>query len=253
MRDFVSLSQTRSVSMGDEWFDIANLNHFWIRRRFEVLLALAGEVLRQARSLAEVGCGHGLLQRQLEDELGVAVDGYDLNTHALAMSESRRSDLFCYDIFERRPELLGKHDVLFLFDVIEHLDNDAAFLACAAEHVVPGGSVLVNVPALQGCYSAYDRAVGHVRRYDIRSLEETARRAGLVIERFSYWGLPLLPLLWWRKLTIHGRGDAEIIRNGMQPPGALANRLLMCFSRLESCPQQLTGTSLMAVLRKKNS
>ena len=134
--------------------------------------------------------------------------------------------------------------------MIEHLEDDAGFLACAAQHVRPGGIVLVNVPALQSCYSAYDKAVGHIRRYDTHSLGDTARKAGLAVERLSYWGLPLLPLLWWRKLTIRGSSDEQIIQNGMKPPGELANWLLMVLSRLEPCPQRIGGTSLMAVLRK---
>lgn len=236
--------------MGDAWFDIASLDHFWVRRRFEVLRSFAGGSLTQRMSLAEIGCGHGLLQRQIEDALALAVDGYDLNLHALSMSVSRRSALFCYDIFERQPDRLSRHDALFLFDVIEHLDDDANFLSCAADHVKPGGIILVNVPALQICYSAYDVAVGHVRRYDSRSLTDVARRAGLVVEAHTYWGLPLLPVLVWRKLTIRGATPEAIIRNGMNPPGALANQLLLRLSRLEPCPQKFTGTSLMAVLRK---
>ena len=236
--------------MGDEWFEIANLDHFWVRRRYEVLRSLARDLLTNDLSMAEVGCGHGLLQRQIEDDLGGRVDGYDLNQHALAMSVSRASRLYCYDIFDRRPELAATHDVLFLFDVLEHLDDDAGFLACAAEYVKPGGLVIVNVPALQSYYSAYDRAVGHIRRYNRMSLENSARRAGLGLDRVSYWGLPLLPLLWWRTITIRGTDDAQIIRNGMKPPGRLANRLLLAWSRLEPCPQRITGTSLMAVLRK---
>ena len=239
--------------MGDAWFDIASLDHFWIRRRFEVLRSFAGEKITQQMNLAEIGCGHGLLQRQIEDELGLTVDGYDLNDHALSMSKSRRSALFCYDIFERQPERLGRHDALFLFDVIEHLEEDAEFLSCAAGHVKPGGIILVNVPALQSCYSAYDVAVGHVRRYDSRSLTGVARRAGLVVEADTYWGLPLLPLLIWRKLTIRGATPEAIIRSGMRPPGTLANHALLWLSRLEPCPQKITGTSLMAVLRKPDN
>lgn len=236
--------------MGDEWFEIANLDHFWIRRRYEVLRSLAADLLNPDASIAEVGCGHGLLQRQIEDDLGSGVDGYDLNQHALSKSVSRISRRFCYNIFDRRPELAGSHDVLFLFDVLEHIDDDSGFLACAAELVKAGGLLIINVPALQSCYSDYDRAVGHVRRYDRTSLTALAERAGLKVERESYWGMPLLPLLWLRKLTIRGKSDREIIQTGMNPPGHLANQLLMVASRLEPCPQRLAGSSLMAVLRK---
>lgn len=240
--------------MGDEWFDSASLEHFWIRRRFEVLKVLASDMIGGGMSLAEIGCGSGLLQRQIEDEFGLAVDGFDLNLRALSRNVSQKSALFCYDICERRAELTGKNDAVFLFDVIEHVEDDAGFLSCAAAHVKPGGILLVNVPAQKNCYSAYDAAVGHARRYDRRSLAECARRSGLLIERETCWGLPLLPLLWWRKLTLRGgRAAADIIRQGMTPSGALANQLLLLLSRLEPCPQMIAGTSLMAVLRKPDA
>ena len=244
------LSEPHAVSMGAEWFEIANLEHFWIRRRYEVLAKLAGDQLNPDVRLAEVGCGHGLLQRQLEDDLHVTVDGYDLDQQSMSRSASRHSNLYCYDIFDRRPELKSKYDGLFLFDVIEHVPDDAAFLACAAEHVKPGGRLFVNVPALQSCFSAYDKAVGHLRRYSRRSLQQAAVGAGLTVERDTYWGFALVPLLWWRKLTLRSGQPEQIINRGMAPPGRLANRALLTLSRVERCPQQLAGASLMAVLRK---
>jgi hypothetical protein len=39
-RDVTILSDPQAVNMADEWFDIANLNHFWTKRRFDVLTAL---------------------------------------------------------------------------------------------------------------------------------------------------------------------------------------------------------------------
>ena len=77
------LSQPEPVSMGDAWFSIASTEHFWIRRRFEVLRALTPGFDWPALRLAEIGCGSGLLQRQLEDECGARVDGFDLNELAL--------------------------------------------------------------------------------------------------------------------------------------------------------------------------
>jgi hypothetical protein len=62
--------------------------------------------------------------------------------------------------------------------------------------------------------------------------------------------LALVPLLWWRKLTLRDGDRNEIIDRGMAPPGRAANRILLTLSRIERCPQQLAGASLMAVLRK---
>src|SRR4051812_14867031 len=81
--DIVHLSAPQNVSMGEYWFDIVSLDHFWMIRRFEVLRKLARPLLNPKLSHCEVGCGTGLLQRQLEQEIGLTVDGYDLCLPAL--------------------------------------------------------------------------------------------------------------------------------------------------------------------------
>jgi len=74
-RPITYLSPPTPVSMGDWWFDIATGDHFWIRRRFDVMRRLADSVLRNSRSAAEIGCGNGLLQREVEDYYRISVQG----------------------------------------------------------------------------------------------------------------------------------------------------------------------------------
>jgi hypothetical protein len=40
-RPIIYLSPPTQVSMGDWWFDIATVDHFWIRRRFDVMRRIA--------------------------------------------------------------------------------------------------------------------------------------------------------------------------------------------------------------------
>src|SRR5437899_12993479 len=85
------LSQPAAVSMADRWFEIASTDHFWVRRRFAVLHRLAGHRISHARGSAEIGCGHALLQRQIEDASGREATGFDLHARALQQYVSRRS------------------------------------------------------------------------------------------------------------------------------------------------------------------
>src|ERR1700690_621622 len=115
------LSPAAKVSMADRWFEIASVDHFWVRRRFEVLKRLENSLIAGAREMAEIGCGHGLLQRQIEDAFNREITGFDLNDYALKQNVSRRSRVCCYDIFQRNPALHEKYDAIFLFDVLEHI------------------------------------------------------------------------------------------------------------------------------------
>jgi len=244
------LSPPAPVSMADRWFEIASVEHFWIKRRFEVFQRLAEELIRNARDIAEIGCGHGLLQRQIEDKFGREVNGFDLNEFALRQNVSRRSAVCCYDISQKDPTLRGRFDLVFLFDVLEHIANENKFLSALLYHLAPTGKLVVNVPAGQWAYSAYDRADGHVRRYSIRSLWEVAKRNSLQITSWTYWGLPLLPLVVLRKLWLSGSHDEEkIVSTGFDSRTNTINKLLGLLAKCEPIPQKLAGSSLLAVLQ----
>jgi SAM-dependent methyltransferase len=235
--------------MADRWFEIAAIDHFWIRRRFEVLQRLAGGLVASAREIAEIGCGHGLLQLQIEETYDRDVSGFDLNEVALKQNVSRRSAINCYDIYQKDLTLRGKFDLIFLFDVLEHITDEDGFLGAVLFHLAPGGKIAVNVPAGMWAYSEYDIAVGHVRRYSIGSLRETAKRNNLEIAECTYWGMPLLPALALRKLWLLGKHDKnQIVSAGMDSRSEVINRLLGLVSQCEPIPQMVLGTSLMAVL-----
>src|SRR5262249_13830617 len=189
------------------------------------------------------------LQLQIEDGYGREVSGFDLNEVALKQNVSRRSAIHCYDIFQKDPALRGKFDLVFLFDVLEHIDDEESFLNALLFHLAAAGNLVVNVPAGMWAYSEYDVAAGHVRRYSIRSLEEVVKRNHLEFTRCTYWGLPLVPTLLLRKLWLLGKRDQDkIISAGFDARNRLVNRLLGLISTCEPIPQKVLGTSLMVVL-----
>ncbi len=249
-KDIVMLSPPTEVSMGAEWFELVDLDHFWIIRRLEVLKRVFGDLLNPAWSYGEVGCGHGIVQQQFEQTFHIPVDGLDLNLGALSTNKSSQGTLYHYDILERRPEMAGKYDCLILFDVLEHITDQDNFLQACLHHLKPGGTLLVNVPAQMGLFSKYDEVVGHIRRYSWDELAEVAKRGGMALGRHTYWGLPFYPLLLIRKRLVANLDASLVIKKGMDRGSPLKNKLLLLLSRLEILPQGLTGTSLMAAFRK---
>jgi SAM-dependent methyltransferase len=75
-------------------------------------------------------------------------------------------------IHDLRPD--ERFDSVLYVDVLEHIERDREELARAAEHVAPGGALVVLVPARPGLFSAFDRALGHFRRYTAESLRAVA-------------------------------------------------------------------------------
>lgn len=244
------ISPEMEVSMGDTWFEVVHMDHFWIRRRCEILQGLAGAVIADARQIGEIGCGNGIVQRQIESIFGKSVDGFDLNTNALKNNLSQRSRVIRYDICENRSEMLGVYDVMLMLDVLEHIADEDPFLYSANRMLAKDGYMVINVPAFKKFYSRYDSAVGHIRRYTIALLSDRLRAAGFACVAYSYWGLPLLPLLLLRKLLIRNIDESTVIQRGMSPGPKWSNEALMMLSRLERVPNHRLGTSLMAVFRK---
>jgi 2-polyprenyl-3-methyl-5-hydroxy-6-metoxy-1,4-benzoquinol methylase len=248
LRNIEYLSAPAAVRMADQWFEIAAMDHFWIRRRFDVLRRLAGGLIPGAREMAEIGCGNGLLQRQIEEAYKREVTGFDLNEYALKQNLSRISKVCCYDIYQKDAALRERFDLIFLCDVIEHITEEDRFFKALMFHLAPGGRVVVNVPAGKWAYSAYDEAAGHVRRYSIATLRAAAGRNDLGITDWSYWGLPLMPALALRKLWLIGNHDQKkIISAGFDTRTPAINGMLRFLSRCEPVPQKFLGTSLMAV------
>jgi Methyltransferase domain len=142
--------------------------------------------------------------------------------------------------------------VILLFDVLEHLGDEDGFVEAIRFHLSPTGTVLLNVPALDLLWSKYDQAQGHFRRYNIATLKQVAQRNGMTVRTWTYWGLPLVPLLLVRKLWLLGQPDDKVIAAGFANPSDVINRVLVSLSRWEPTPQHWIGSSLMAVLSHAN-
>lgn len=229
----VPLSPSAPVSMAESWYEFATPDHFWMKWRTILLdRMIAGEGVGSGRGL-DVGCGQGMLFRELEARHPVTIDGCDLNAVALEQAVPGRGTIYQYDIFDFHRDLVGAYDFAMLIDVIEHIEDDAAFLAATARHVKPGGVILLNVPALPQLYSPYDRAAGHLRRYSAPMLRDAIERAGLIPEKVSYWGFSMIPLLAVRKLLMKLTSEEDIIRRGIQPVHPLVNWALGLMRTLE--------------------
>jgi SAM-dependent methyltransferase len=87
-------------------------------------------------------------------------------------------------------------DAVVAVNVMEHVEDDAAFLRHAARVLAPGGHALVFVPALPALYGSLDQAFEHYRRYTRGGLVARLREAGLEPVSVRYINLPGM-VAWW--------------------------------------------------------
>jgi SAM-dependent methyltransferase len=247
-------SKPAEVSMGDGWYELASLDHFWVKHRFKVFNAIfrSANIGNSCLRVADIGCGHGLLQSQLKDAFRWIVDGYDLNQAALSNSIAGDQPVVFYNVNERHPDIKCAYDVIFLFDVIEHLDDEEAFLQSVKFHLKPGGLLVINVPAGPWLFSRYDEVAGHFRRYNWRTFNDTVKRAGFTRVTCTYWGLTYVPLIIARKIMLgfrKRRSNAQINAIGFKPPSNAVNNLLKLLSCFDLLPNHFAGSSLMSIFR----
>jgi len=253
----VVISKIDNCTFADEWYEIASDDHFWIQWRFSIFKKFLKKLNVNARerlNVLEIGCGNGAFLRQIEQNTDWKTVGVDMNMEALNNSMAKRSQLFFYDITEKNSMFNQVYDIVILMDVLEHIEEPCEFLESCFSCLRSGGILIVNVPALQSMYSVYDRVMGHLRRYDNRTLlKELAVIDGRNIITV-YWGITLLPVLFLRKLLISkNRTHENIVERGFMPMGRLSRVLLVFLMRLELLffKKPLIGTSLMGAISKK--
>jgi SAM-dependent methyltransferase len=135
----------------------------------------------------EVGAGIGANTRVLQNPGVRSFSCLEPDPRLAAQAQSEVADLpACRIVVGTTASTeLTRYDSVVYIDVLEHIEDDHAELARAAELVRPNGHLVVLAPAHQALYSEFDRAIGHYRRYDAKSL--TARGpSGLALERCFY-------------------------------------------------------------------
>lgn len=202
--------------------------HWWFVGRRRVLDALIRRLAPPTPArILEVGCGAGgnipLLQTygevvalEPDDEsrayvasrFGIQVDG-GLLPNGLPY-EPRSFDLIC------------------AFDVIEHVEDDAASIVALADLLKTGGVLLTTVPAYQWMWSHHDVLHHHKRRYTLKRYRQLFAQSGLTIETAGYFNSLLFPVAAALRLVKRWRGDKS--PDDAMPSPALNRWLTKIFS-----------------------
>lgn len=189
------------------------------------------------RRVLEVGCGLG---------------GFGARIARRASYVGVEPDRASYEVARQRVEPQGgrvvhgtldavgvddKFDMVCAFEVIEHLEDDCGAVSAWASRLVPGGTVVVSVPAWPERFGPWDRLAGHLRRYTPDQLDEVLARSGYEEVRHVVYGWPLGFALEAARNTIASRRE----ESATHAPAALtaaSGRLLQ--------PNYLAGLAVAA-------
>ncbi|HYP64167.1 MAG TPA: class I SAM-dependent methyltransferase, partial [Acidocella sp.] len=198
--------------------------HWWFEGRRRVLAGcIEGLELGAGARILELGSGTGgnlpLLARFGH------VTAVEMNPMAREISSARHADA---DVREGKlpddlPLEQQKFDLVCMFDVLEHIDDDAAALRAARAHMAPGGTLLITVPAYKALFGPHDEELHHKRRYERDELRMKLHAAGLRVDKLTFINTTLLPLAW--TLRWFDKALNRTQASGTSMPPALLNRL----------------------------
>lgn len=229
--------------------------HFWFLGRREVIVDAIRRAVPDADrgGLFDIGPGSGGLLSFLARS-GVRIAGCcDAHPESLRLVGERLDVPLVLVDEGRRPPLGPGHSLLGMFDVLEHLDDDADALAALHQALAPGGSLVLTVPAGPSLFCDIDRLAGHRRRYTRNGLRRLLEQVGFEVRLLRYFMcLAVVPLVISRRFGrvlwprgAHSRRQAELrVIPGLNGALRAALALERAAARVVTLP---LGASLVAV------
>jgi SAM-dependent methyltransferase len=232
---------------------------FWLDARADAV----GQLLREASigKIWEVGAGSGAMAKRLP-RYGVEVVSVEPLPEGALEIAHLGSEVFCGTLQDLALPS-GSLPAVGLFDVLEHIEDPLPLLDEVARVLVPGGTLVVTVPAYQWLWSAEDEALGHFRRYSAKTLDALLVRSQFSVLSMRYCFASLVPAAaLLRALPYHlGRrrtSDEVLIGIGTSlNPAAKLNRFAQRVLALEAKASRHVplpfGLSVLAVAHNRPS
>ena len=174
----------------------AEQRHFWFRgfKRFVAPLIEEATRGRPRARLLDAGCGTGA-NLPFVQQYGVAF-GVELFWRGLQFANERNLPRLMQGSVTHLPLSSASIDVVLSFDVLYCLDTPAETAAIREMFRVlrPGGSVVINVAAMNMLRGDHSVLGGEVRRYTKADLRQKLEAAGFQLQRLTYTNASLFPI-----------------------------------------------------------
>jgi SAM-dependent methyltransferase len=225
--------------------------HWWFAGRRRILGATIRNLKLPANAqILELGSGTGG-NFALLAQFG-HVTAVEMNDTAREISQARGGETQVHAgmLPHGLPFTTQKFDLICLFDVLEHVEEDEATLQTIRGLLAPGGRALITVPAHPALFGPHDLALHHKRRYAAAELQAKLHLAGLTINKFSYINMALAPLAFALRWLDRFRGASQPSGTSI-PPGPLNALFTQLFGAEAHLLPRINlpfGLSLLAVV-----
>jgi SAM-dependent methyltransferase len=205
--------------------------HWWFRGRRRVIARFLGTLGIGADSrVLEIGCGGGgnlPLLCGTGARLSAMEPNEVLREHAAARKLCEVRDGMLPDALPFGEE---KFDLVCMFDVLEHVRDDAAALRAIRARLREGGQILVTVPASPSLWSRHDVENQHFRRYTRTGLVRLFEENGFVVARSTFFNTALFPAIW----LVRKCDRRSTARTDLEAPSGIFSPVLYALMALEA-------------------
>ena len=190
------------------YYESVNKDHWWFRGRSLIVERLLLAHGRTSGNALDIGAGSTTLFPEAF---------HTIRLDAI-LPEVGGSGAFVRGSALQLPFREASFDVVGLFDLIEHIKDEASLLANIRKVLKPQGIVVATVPAHQWLWSPHDVQAAHVRRYAEKELEAIFRVSRFrVLSCRSFYGFLLVPAVVRKVLGL---------QQGVGAPSPFPNRVL---------------------------
>ena len=203
------------ISDEHEDFDAKHLDNlykaenklFWSIIRKEYILEKFKKYIIKKSSIIEIGAGTGDVSRELMS------NGYsNISVGEMHISGLKYAQTYgikeCYQFDLLKTPFENKFDVVCMFDVLEHIEDDILALEQSFKMLKNNGYMIVTVPSHMWLWNRSDRIVGHKRRYTKDELKNKMQSSGFEVIEISYFFIFITPLLFIRRILDSDDGSA---------------------------------------------
>lgn len=119
------------------------------------------------KNVLEVGAGIGSFTRNYERQINkITISELDENNFKLLLKKfSDKKNITVIKSFTK--EINNNFDTILYLNVLEHIEKDVQEINDALNKLETGGHLIILVPAHNKLYSKFDKAIGHIKRYDM--------------------------------------------------------------------------------------
>ena len=148
---------------------------------------------RRAHS-SEIGCGSGGNFSMLAKHGRLDAAEYNSAVREAALARGVANRVSSCDLPQEFPFNNELFDLIAMFDVLEHIEDDVGAIEAVSRHLTPSGWVVITVPASQFLWSDHDERRHHFRRYTPARLNQIFAVAGLRPHYQGYFNFWLFPV-----------------------------------------------------------